>query len=49
MCMKDIYDGKIWKDFQHDPLKPLEPFLSNPNIGLLLNVDWFKHIQKVRI
>ena len=36
MCMKDIYDGKIWKDFQHDPLKPSEPFLSNPNnIGLL--------------
>lgn len=38
--MSDIYDGKIWKDYQE---YKGEPFLSLPfTYGLMLNVDWFK-------
>ena len=41
--MKDVYDGQIWKEFLMDPLQPTSPLLcDNNNIGLLLNVDWFK-------
>ena len=36
----DVYDGKIWKDFQSFDGKP---FLSLPfNFALQLNVDWFQ-------
>ena len=37
---RDIYDGRIWRDFQSvDDI----PFLSGPcNIGLMLNIDWFQ-------
>ena len=36
----DLFDGKIWKDFQsYDGM----PFLSEPfTYGLMLNIDWFK-------
>ena len=38
-AMKDIYDGKIWKEFQ---MYDGKPFLKDPNnFALLLNVDWF--------
>ena len=37
---KDVFDGKIWKDFQS---YNGEPFLSEPfTFGLMLNVDWFR-------
>mgnify|MGYP002803532383 CR=1 FL=1 len=37
--MRDIYDGKVWRDFQNFDGKP---FLSQKhNYALLLNVDWF--------
>lgn len=37
---RDVYDGKIWRDFQFYGGKP---FLSEPfTYGLMLNVDWFK-------
>lgn len=43
---KDIYDGKIWLEFQ--TLDGL-PFLAGQNtFGFMLNVDWFqpcKHVQ----
>ena len=36
----DIYDGKMWKDFQE---VNGQPFLSLPyNIALNLNIDWFQ-------
>ena len=36
----DIYDGKIWKDFQE---VNGQPFLSLPhNFALNLNIDWFQ-------
>ena len=42
----DVFDGKVWKDFQSFEGKP---FLSLPfNFALQLNVDWFqpfKHTQ----
>lgn len=42
----DIFDGKIWKDFQFVDHKP---FLSQPgNLALMLNMDFFqpmKHVQ----
>ena len=37
---KDVYDGKIWKEFQ---TYKGQPFLSEPfTYGLMLNIDWFK-------
>ena len=42
----DIYDGKVWSDFQ---VYAEQPFLSEPgNFALMLNMDFFqpyKHIQ----
>lgn len=42
----DVYNGKVWSDFQHVRGKP---FLASPHCcGLILNVDWFqpfKHTQ----
>ena len=42
----DIYDGKVWKEFQHYEGKP---FLAVPNnFALSLNLDWFspfKHTE----
>ena len=36
--MTDIYDGKIWRDFQEYEGKP---FLSESlAVGLIINVDW---------
>ena len=36
----DIYDGKVWEDFQYiDGV----PFLAAPNnLALMLNIDWFR-------
>ena len=35
----DVYDGKVWKDFQY---YNGEPFLAAPhNLSLSLNIDWF--------
>lgn len=35
----DIYDGRVWKQFQY---VNSQPFLAAPhNIALMLNVDWF--------
>ena len=37
----DVYDGKVWKDFQK--WKNRKDFLNAPHsYGLMLNVDWFK-------
>ena len=44
--MKDVYDGKIWKEFQN---YNGSSFLSEPfSLELMINVDWFqpyKHTQ----
>ena len=38
-CYKDVYDGKIWQDFQ---TYEGSPFLSEPlNLALMLNMDFF--------
>ena len=38
--LSDVYDGKIWKEFQ---TYRGQPFLSQPfTYGLMVNVDWFK-------
>ena len=45
--MKDVFDGQMWKDFLMDPLEPTSSLLcDNNNIGLLLNVDWFKPFKR---
>ena len=36
--MTDVYDGKIWKDWQ----KVSVPYLEVPGNLLVLNVDWFR-------
>lgn len=38
--VNDIFDGKIWRDFQENDGVP---FLSEPyTYGLMMNIDWFK-------
>ena len=38
--LSDIYDGRLWKDFQH---ANGHPFLASPgNLAFSLNVDWFQ-------
>ena len=38
--LRDIYDGKIWKDFQ---TFSGQPFLSSPwSFGVTINLDWFQ-------
>lgn len=40
--LNDVYDGKIWKDFQ---IVDGVPFLADKNdicLGLIMNVDWFQ-------
>ncbi|XP_056106492.1 uncharacterized protein LOC130084975 [Rhinichthys klamathensis goyatoka] len=38
--MGDVYDGKIWQDFQY---VNGQPFLSEPNnFALMMNVDWYQ-------
>ena len=38
--LSDIYDGRIWKEFQAVHGKP---FLSNAfNLAFMLNIDWFQ-------
>ena len=45
--LADVWDGNIWKEFQHDPIDPSKQFLSNKfNLGLLINVDWFKPFKR---
>ena len=37
---RDVFDGKIWRDFQCYEGKP---FLGEPfTYGLMLNIDWFQ-------
>ena len=44
---QDVYNGEIWKEFLENPLDTSVPFLSNQNnIGLMLNVDWFKPFKR---
>lgn len=43
--MKDIYDGKIWKEFQN---VNRTPFLSEQfSFGFMINVDWFQPYKHV--
>ena len=45
--LEGIKDGEVWKDFVMNPLHPSVPFLrGSNNIGLLLNVDWFKPFMR---
>ena len=40
--LDDVYDGRIWQDFQ---IVDGSPFLSDENdicLGLIMNVDWFQ-------
>ncbi|XP_045188652.2 uncharacterized protein LOC123546448 [Mercenaria mercenaria] len=42
---EDVYDGKVWKDFQTLDGKP---FLEDgKTFGLMLNVDWFQPYEHV--
>lgn len=42
---RDVYDGKIWQDFQSCNGKS---FLSDPfTYGLMLNIDWFKPCKHI--
>lgn len=39
--LRDVYDGRVWRDFQYIEAKG--PFLELPRrYGLILNVDWFQ-------
>jgi hypothetical protein len=41
--LTDIYDGKVWKDFDDkDSLKFFRPEVADSHLGLMLNLDWFQ-------
>ena len=45
--LEDIWDGRIWNEFMSDPTDHTRPFLNNKNnLGLLINVDWFKPFKR---
>ena len=38
---------RIWNEFKSDPMDHTIPFLNNKNnLGLLINVDWFKPFKR---
>ena len=38
--VRDIYDGKLWKDFQY---VNGEPLLASPHVyAVMINIDWFQ-------
>jgi len=42
--MQDVYDGKVWKDFQS---YNGQPFLSEPgNYALMMNMDFFQPYKR---
>ena len=44
--LKDVHDGNIWKTFVIDQSTSEPFFLTSNNIGLLLNIDWFKPFKR---
>ena len=43
--LSDVYDGKVWKEFQSYQNKP---FLSEPfSFAVMINVDWFQPYKHV--
>ena len=45
--LEDVWDGRIWNEFMSDPTDHTRPFLNNKNnLGLLINVDWFKPFKR---
>ena len=41
-----MHDGNIWKTFVIDQSTSEPFFLTSNNIGLLLNIDWFKPVKR---
>ena len=37
--LRDIYDGKVWEEFQNVNGKPFQS--QEDNFAIMLNVDWF--------
>ena len=44
----DIYDGKVWQDFQHVNGIPFLADAGNLNLCLTLNVDWFNPYEETQ-
>ena len=44
--LNDVHDGNIWKTFVIDQSTSERFFLTSNNIGLLLNIDWFKLFKR---
>ena len=41
--VRDIYDGKLWKDFQN---VNREPLLASPYVyAVIINIDWFQPLK----
>ena len=40
--MSDVYDGRVWKDFQTVDGRPFLSSNESLGLGLMLNVDWFQ-------
>lgn len=39
--LEDVYQGRVWKEFVGNGF-----FSNKVNIGLMLNVDWFKPFKR---
>lgn len=44
--LTDVYDGKVWKEFQSDSKNKF--LCTKRNYGLMLNLDWFQPFDHVR-
>ena len=44
--LKDVHDGNIWKTIVINQSTPEPFFLTSNNIGLHLNIDWFKPFKR---
>lgn len=46
--LRDVYDGRVWKEFQNYNDDPFLSISDNSNLALMLNLDFFqpyKHVQ----
>ena len=45
--LEDVWDGRIWNELKSDPMDHTIPFFNNKNnLGLLINVNWFKPVKR---
>ena len=44
--LEDVWDGRLWKKFLHDPVSKVPLLSEKNNIAFILNVDWVKPFHR---